>query len=120
VLPPEIPTDLAFALFRPSVQPYLISWFKYDPAVELSRVAHASIRALALAGTSDLQVFTVDGERLATASGNRLASIDNMTHVLREATRDPADNARTYSNPSLPLARGLVSTLAGFIRSGSY
>ena len=27
----DVPKDL-MALYRPSVQPYLISWFKYDPA----------------------------------------------------------------------------------------
>ena len=33
----EVPMEL-FALFRPSVQPYLISWMKYDPAVEISKL----------------------------------------------------------------------------------
>jgi hypothetical protein len=27
------------ALFRPSVQPYLISWFKYDPQKEIKKLS---------------------------------------------------------------------------------
>lgn len=35
--PTENTPPSLFALFRPSVQPYLISWFKYDPAKEIAK-----------------------------------------------------------------------------------
>ena len=41
------------ALFRPSLQPYLISWFKYDPAAEFARVKALST---IVQGTADVQV----------------------------------------------------------------
>ena len=38
--PPDTTTvpPMLMGLFRPSVRPYMISWFKYDPAVEISKL----------------------------------------------------------------------------------
>ena len=41
------------SLFRPTVQPYMISWFKYDPQNEIKKL---SILTLILQGTTDIQV----------------------------------------------------------------
>ena len=49
-------------LFRPSVQPYLISSFKYDPAVEISKV---KCPVLIIQGTTDIQIQVVDAKKLA-------------------------------------------------------
>jgi hypothetical protein len=46
------PPDLA-ALFRPSVQPYLISWFQYAATDEIRRLKGP---CLIVQGTSDFQV----------------------------------------------------------------
>ena len=46
----DVPKDL-MALYRPSVQPYLISWFKYDPAREIVAL---EIPVLIVQGTTDL------------------------------------------------------------------
>jgi uncharacterized protein len=43
----KLPAQLAAALFRPSVQPYLISWFKYDPALEMAKLKILTPRFLA-------------------------------------------------------------------------
>lgn len=101
------------ALYRPSVQPYLISWFKYDPQAELQKLEAPS---LIIQGTTDLQVKTKNAEFLAAANPNaKMVIIEEMNHVLKEATENPQANMATYFNPDLPLKEGLVSHIASFI-----
>ena len=38
-----------------------------------------------------------------------------MNHVLKNAPTDAEGNLATYSNPTLPLAEGLVEGISGFI-----
>ncbi len=108
----DAPPQLA-ALFRPSVQPYLISWFRYDPAEELSKI---DAPVLILQGTTDIQIPVEDADRLAAAHDNaRLVTIDGMNHVLKDAPADPAANAATYNQPDLPLSEGVVEAIETFL-----
>ena len=68
-------------LYRPSVQPYLISWFKYDP----SEVVHAlKVPVLIAYGTTDLQVDTADAVALERGlRGGKCLRVDGMNHVLK-------------------------------------
>ena len=103
---------MLLALYRPSVQPYLISWLPIDPAEE---IAQLKVPVLVVQGTTDIQVSTVDAERLA--KGNPLAKlelIDGMNHVLKEV-REASQQMASYGDPSLPLHRGLVETLKQFL-----
>lgn len=101
------------ALYRPSVQPYLISWFKYDPAAELAKL---SMPVLLIRGTHDLQVRQADADTLAAARPDAsFLAIEEMNHVLKIAPADRAENIRFYSDPKAPLAPGLVTAVAGFI-----
>jgi pimeloyl-ACP methyl ester carboxylesterase len=109
---PDPPKGLA-ALFRESVQPYLISEFAHDPVAELAR---ASIPALVIQGTTDLQVSVGDAERLSRARpGVTLDLIDGMNHVLRAAPAERVTNLGTYTAPELPLMPGLVERVCGFV-----
>ncbi|MEK9692400.1 MAG: alpha/beta hydrolase [Rhodospirillaceae bacterium] len=100
--------------FRPSVQPYLISWFKYDPALELSKI---EIPTLVIHGTQDLQVSGENAERLAAAKTDaELFWIPNMNHVLKHASKDPRQNYGTYNKPLLPLADGLLPKISQFLK----
>lgn len=111
-LVPHPPSQLA-ALFRPSVQPYLISWLSLDPAAELSRV---SVPTLVIQGSTDLQVTTDDARMLAAARpGIELVVIDGMNHVLKTAPFERAANIAVYSDPSLPVASALIDDVAGFL-----
>ena len=108
-----VPSELG-ALYRPSVQPYLISWFRYDPAAELARLA---IPALVVQGTTDVQVAVSDAEALARSrDGVRLEIIEGMNHVLKRVAGDRAAQQPSYFDPSLPLVPELVEAVAGFIR----
>lgn len=101
------------AVFRPSVQPFLISMFKYNPAVELGKVKS---RVLLVQGTTDLQVKEVDAEALKKGNANaKLLYMKGMNHVLKKAPEDYAANLATYADPTLPLHEDLLPTIQQFI-----
>ena len=106
------PAELA-AMFRPSVQPYMISWLALDPA----RLAAAYDGPIFVGqGTTDLQVSVADAEAIKTAQpGATLAVWDDVNHVLKAAPADRAANVATYMDPALPLAPGVVEAVADFI-----
>jgi pimeloyl-ACP methyl ester carboxylesterase len=103
------------ALYRPSVQPYMISWIKYDPSKEIAKM---KMPALIIQGTTDLQV-TVDDAKLLAASkpGARVKIIDNMNHVMKECGNDIPQNMASYNNPNLPLKSGLLDEVVNFIKT---
>jgi uncharacterized protein len=101
------------ALFRPSVQPYLISWFKYDPAVAISAL---KIPILIIQGTTDIQVDTADAKQLADSNpAAKLVIIDSMNHVLKSSVIDRKENLKTYFDPTLPLAKELIPVITEFV-----
>ena len=107
--PPELNS-----LFRPSVQPYMISWIKYDPQKEIAKL---KIPVLILQGTTDIQVSVDDANRLAKSCPKAfLAVIDGMNHILKQAPADRQLNIQTYTQPDLPLKKELLDKLIPFIR----
>lgn len=104
------------ALFRPSVQAYLISWFKYDPQTELKKL---NIPSLVVQGTNDIQVKTEDAELLSNAAPNAtLAIIKNMNHVLKTIEQeDKQQNLGSYNNPNLAISAEMMGWITSFIRS---
>ena len=108
----EAPPQLA-ALFRPSVQPYMISWLALDPA---ALIADYEGPVMIGHGSTDLQTTLTDAEALKAGQPNaRLVIWDGVNHVLKTAPADPAGNSATYRDPTLPLAPGVVEDVAGFI-----
>ena len=108
----DTPPELA-ALFRDSVQPYLVSWFAYDPA---EAVAALDSPILLVYGTTDIQIPASYGERLAAASdSSELVVIEGMNHVLKMVGPDMQAQMSSYGDPSLPLAPELVTTTNEFI-----
>ena len=102
-----------YTLFHPGIQPYLISWFKYNPSVEIGKL---SIPVLILQGKNDIQVTVEDAEKLK--AGNKKAKMlimEDMNHVLRDVKGDRDANLATYNNPSLPLDAELVARISAFI-----
>ena len=102
------------SLFRESVQPYMISWIKYNPQVEIKKL---TIPILLINGTKDLQVPATDAELLHVAnSKSELKIIENMNHVFKEIKVDE-DNLKSYSNPNLPVMPELINTMTTFVKS---
>jgi len=103
-----------YPIFRPSVQPYLISWFKYDPVAEISR---HTIPVLVIHGTTDLQIKSSEAKLLADANAKaELVIIENMNHILKDAGDDDQVNLATYSNPTLPLNAVFCKKLIEFLQ----
>jgi len=74
------PPDALTLLFRPTVQPYLISWFRYDPAEVL---ADLPLPALLVHGSADAQVPAHNAQLLHAARPDaRLLLVPEMDHLL--------------------------------------
>lgn len=102
------------SLFRESVQPYMISWLKYNPQTEIQKL---NIPVMIINGTSDLQVLVSEAELLQKAKpDSNYLIIENMNHVLKEV-KDLAENQKSYSNPDLPVVPELISKISSFVKS---
>jgi pimeloyl-ACP methyl ester carboxylesterase len=101
-------------VFRPSVQPYWMSQLNLDPPAELAKV---KAPVLIIQGDNDLQIKVQDARRLAAAQPRaELVILHGMNHMLKLAPADLEGNLATYANPDLPLAPGLVPTVAAFAK----
>ena len=100
-------------VFRKSVQPYLISWFKYEPAKEIAKL---QIPILIVQGTNDLQVEDKEAQLLKEAQPKaQLLLIEGMNHVLKKV-KTLEENQQSYLNPDLPISGELVEGIASFIK----
>lgn len=101
------------ALFRASVQPYLMSWLPIDPAAEIRKV---SAPVTIIQGTNDFQVSVEDAKLLARARPEAtLQLLDGVNHVLKNAPADRAANLATYANPDLPIDPRIVPAIAELV-----
>src|SRR5207248_155738 len=104
----DIPKALEDIL-RPSVQPVLISYFKYDPAREIARL---EVPVMIVQGTTDLQTPAEEAKLLAKAKQDaQLCVIEGMNHVLKRA-RTMEEQGPAYIHPSVPLEPMLVETVS--------
>lgn len=91
----DIPPALA-NLLRPSVQPYLISLFREDPARAFGRLR---IPTLIVQGRNDIQVGVADAEALQRAKpDSQLVLIDGMNHILRIAPSTGLQQLSAYND----------------------
>jgi len=101
------------ALFRPSIQPYMISWLPLDPPAVLKTV---QAPVLILQGETDIQVSVKDARLLAAARPDAtLVILPGVNHILKVAPADRAANIATYSDPNLPLAPGVMAAIDAFV-----
>lgn len=102
------------SLFRASIQPYLISWFKYDPQSEIKKL---NIPVLIIQGNNDLQVSVKDAEELSKAKTNsELVIVDKMNHIMKIIEGDKQANMESYSNENLPISETMVNKIVSFIK----
>lgn len=112
----EIPEQLV-PLFRKSIQPYMISWLKYSPEKEIKKL---NCPILILQGTCDIQVKETDAKILHNANKkSTLDIIPSMTHTLKDAGKNCADQQNTYTDDTLPLNKLLVNDIVNFIKASS-
>ncbi|MES2378006.1 MAG: alpha/beta hydrolase [Bacteroidota bacterium] len=102
-----------YALARPSIQNYLMSWFKFEPKEELRKV---KVPVLIIQGSTDIQVGIADATNLKKAkSAATYIIVPGMNHVLKEAPIDREKNIATYKQPELPLKPEFVASVLDFI-----
>lgn len=107
------PPKELISLYRPSVQPFLISKLKYEPAKDL---AGLEIPTLIVQGTTDVQTMVEDAKALAAAKKDaKLVTIDGMNHMLKHATTQ-LEQIKAYTDPSMPIEPKLVDEVGGFLR----
>ena len=108
----DVPPQLQ-VIFRPSVQPYLITLFRQDPAAAFARL---KMPALIIQGSNDIQVGVGDAQMLKAAKPDaELALIEGMNHVMRIVPNDIKRQMASYKDPQLPLAAELGAHILSFI-----
>ena len=91
----------------------MISWFKYDPQIEIQKL---NIPVLILQGTNDIQVTIDDAKRLSKANPkSQMILIDKMNHIFRIVEGDKQANIATYNDSSLPLSVDFVKDITTFV-----
>lgn len=111
----ELKNQMLASLFRASVQPYMISWIKYNPQYEIKKL---QIPSLLINGDKDIQVSVQDVQLLQRAKQDaQLQIIPNMNHIFKAIKGDDTENKASYTNPELPICTELTSIITTFIRS---
>jgi pimeloyl-ACP methyl ester carboxylesterase len=111
----ELKNQMLASLFRASVQPYMISWIKYHPQIEIKKI---HIPTLLINGDKDIQVSVSDVHLLQQAKSDaQLKIIPNMNHIFKAIKGDDTENKASYTNPEIPICTELTSIITTFIRS---
>lgn len=101
-------------VLRKDVQPFMASWIKHDPKTIAQKI---EVPALAVGGTTDIQIPAEDAKELAEKFENgEYAIIENMNHILKTIDDIGLENQKTYMNPNLPLSEGLKTELSKFLK----
>ncbi|HZZ66482.1 MAG TPA: alpha/beta fold hydrolase [Candidatus Baltobacteraceae bacterium] len=109
-LPAAWPQGLR-SLFDPSIQPYLISWFAYDPQTEIHKLR---IPVTIVQGTADVQVSMTDADALKDGSPRaKLVLVAGMNHVLRYDPDVSSMQAviKGYQDPTLPIEPAVTDAI---------
>lgn len=104
---------MLISVFNKSVQPFLISWIKYNPQEEIKKL---NIPILIIQGTKDIQVQNLDAQLLHKANLNsQLSIIEDMNHIFKDIKGDLNENMSSYNNPDLPIKPELSTIITTFI-----
>ena len=99
---------------RPDVQAYLISWFKYDPRVEIAKV---KAPVLIISAENDAQATKEDADNLQKAvPAAKAVRIKGANHLMKKGTTEVADDISSNMNPKLPLMTEFVKAVVSFIK----
>lgn len=110
----DVPITLR-SLFRPSIQPFLISWFNYKPIQEVGKI---KVPILIINGDKDLQNSVDDATRLHQSNHlSELQIIEGMNHVLKDVGNNIKLNHSSYNDPQRTLSTKLEKEIYSFIIS---
>lgn len=109
----DVPEAL-LPLYRPSVQPYLVSWMRVRPTQEYARLG--DVPTLIVHGSSDLQVSVEESKALhAALPASTLEVIPGMNHVFKIVSGDESAQRASYIDPEAPLSAALVQAINDFL-----
>jgi uncharacterized protein len=102
-----------YYIARPSVQPFIMSWCRYDPIRGFKAI---KMPVLVIQGTTDMTVPVSNGERFKKAKSDAFyLQIKDMNHILKEAPADTDKNMDTYDKANLPIKPELINGIAEFV-----
>ena len=100
-------------VFRPSVQPYLISLLRVNPAAAFTAL---KMPAMIIQGTHDIQVDVKDARLLKAAKPDAsLTLVHGMNHVMRIVPMDMKRQILSYNDPNQRLAGEVGDRIVRFI-----
>jgi len=101
-------------LMLPMNRTFVKSLADYDPIATVGRLKPP---LLIVQGRTDLQVLVEDAELLHKAQPRAtLALLPDVNHVLKSvSTTVPAEQQKSYHDPTIPIAASVVSTIARWI-----
>jgi len=109
----EVKNPMLLSLFRESVQPFMISWVKYNPKTEIQKL---KIPVMITNGTSDLQVTVSEAEILQKGQPkSTYLIVENMNHVIKKVA-DISENQKSYTDPNMPVATELIDGISDFVK----
>lgn len=101
-------------LFLPINQPFIISWMKYEPTLEIAKL---EMPILIINGTKDIQIEENEAKLLHQVQPNsKLVQLEGMNHIFKNIEKDE-DNIKSYNDPKLPLHSELIPTITDFLNS---
>ncbi|HMN46853.1 MAG TPA: alpha/beta fold hydrolase [Povalibacter sp.] len=110
----DVPPAL-MTLYRPSVQPYLIDWFRIVPT---EAIRDLRVPCLLVQGDTDIQLPVQAAQSLHAANpATELVIVEGMNHVLKLVPNEQSKQLASYRDPSLPLAPALSVSIVRFIRA---
>ena len=112
--PASVPAPVA-PLFNPAVQGYLMELVAADPA---RLAAGITVPMLIVQGETDIQVSVEDARLLAASNrGAKLVLVPGINHLWRKAPLDPAANAATYRDATIPVDPAVANSIAAFVKA---
>ena len=111
---PDLPRSYSL-VFRPSIQPFLISWFKIIPANELKKI---TCPILIFNGSTDLRVKIKDYQLLCAAKPLAQKKIvKNMNHNFTICDKlDSESQIKFCNNSSETMNKDFLLSLVNFIK----
>jgi len=101
------------SIFNRSVQPFMLSWMRYDPAAEIKKL---EMPVLIINGGKDIQVPVTEAEMLYAATPSATYKIlPTMNHIFRAIEGNDLENQKSYNAPTLPLVPALTETILNFM-----
>ncbi len=102
------------AMFRTSVQDFMMSWFKYNPTEWYAKLNHS---VLIIQGDNDLQIKPKEAELLHSACPQSdLIIIPKMNHILKICSENKSENLKSYYQVNQAISEELVDKIASFVK----